>query len=115
MDVTLHIPDELAQRLKAAGGDISRRALEALALDEYKIGHLTADELRRVLSFDAQADLNAFLTAHGVQHAPAQQAETDKAERIRAAQEAAQAIRQMSHGVRLGGLKIKDLINEGRQ
>jgi negative regulator of replication initiation len=115
MDVTLHIPDELAQRLKAAGGDISRRALEALALDEYKIGHLTADELRRVLSFDAQGDLDAFLTAHGVQHATAQQAETDKAQRIRAAQEAAQAIRQMSRGVRLGGLKSNDLINEGRR
>jgi hypothetical protein len=27
MDVTLHIPDEFAQRLKAAGGDLSRRAL----------------------------------------------------------------------------------------
>lgn len=114
MDVTLHIPDELAQRLKAAGGDISRRALEALAIDEYKVGHLTTDELRRVLSFDAQADLDAFLTAHGVQPA-AQQADTDQAQRIRAALDAAQAIRQMSRGVRLGGLKIKDLINEGRR
>jgi hypothetical protein len=35
-------------------------------------------------------------------------------ERAQAAQEAAQAIRQMSRGVRLGGLKIKDLIAEGR-
>ena len=115
MDVTLHIPDELAQRLKAAGGDISRRALEVLALDEYKIGHLTADELRRVLGFDAEADLDAFLTAHSVQPGDAHEAQTDKAERLRAAQEAAQAIRQMSRGVRLGGLKIKDLINEGRR
>jgi prevent-host-death family protein len=30
------------------------------------------------------------------------------------AREAAQRIREMSRGVTLGGLKIKDLINEGR-
>ena len=41
--------------------------------------------------------------------------DTDQTERAQAAQEAAQAIRQMSRGVRLGGLKIKDLIAEGRR
>src|ERR1700736_4223134 len=35
------------------GGDLSRRALEALALDEYKLGHLTTAELRRLLGFAA--------------------------------------------------------------
>jgi hypothetical protein len=66
MDVTLHIPDELAQRLTAAGGDLSRRALEALALDEYKLGHLSTGELRRVLGFATRASLDGFLKAHGV-------------------------------------------------
>ncbi|HME27682.1 MAG TPA: type II toxin-antitoxin system prevent-host-death family antitoxin [Acetobacteraceae bacterium] len=32
-----------------------------------------------------------------------------------AAREAAKRIRQMSKGITLGGLKIKDLINEGRR
>jgi hypothetical protein len=32
MEVTLHIPDDVAKRLSASGGDVSRRALEALAL-----------------------------------------------------------------------------------
>jgi hypothetical protein len=32
MEITLHIPDEVAQRL-AVTGDVSRRALEALALE----------------------------------------------------------------------------------
>jgi Uncharacterised protein family (UPF0175) len=114
MDVTLHIPDELAQRLKAAGGDLSRRALEALALEEYKLGHLTAGELRRLLGFGAQEDLDAFLTTHGVRAGDTGR-NTDQTESARAAQEAAQAIRQMSRGVRLRGLKIKDLIAEGRR
>jgi hypothetical protein len=38
MDLTVHIPDDIAPRLQAAGGDLSRRALEALALEEYKPG-----------------------------------------------------------------------------
>jgi Uncharacterised protein family (UPF0175) len=66
MDVMLHIPDEFAQRLKATGGDLSRRALEALALDEYKLGHLTTAELRRLLGFQTRAALDGFLKAHGV-------------------------------------------------
>jgi hypothetical protein len=115
MDVTLHIPDDLAQRLKAASGDLSRRALEALALEEYKLGHLTAGELRRLLGFGAQEDVDVFLTVHGVRGADAGQGEADETEHKRAALEAARAIRQMSRGVRLGGLKIKDLINEGRR
>jgi hypothetical protein len=55
MDVTLHIPDKLAQRLTATGGDLSRRVLEALALDEYKLGHLSTAELRRLLGFATRA------------------------------------------------------------
>jgi Uncharacterised protein family (UPF0175) len=66
MDVTLHILDEFAQRLIARGGDLSRRAFEALALDEYKLGHLTIAELRRRLGFATRAALDSFLKAHGV-------------------------------------------------
>ena len=36
MNVIVHIPDDLARRLSASGGDLSRRALEALAAEEYK-------------------------------------------------------------------------------
>lgn len=108
MDLTVHIPEELARRLTAAGGDLSRRALEALALEEYRGGRLTAAELGRVLGFGTDAALDDFLKAHG-------DARTDR-EQVRQvdAREAAQAIRTMSQGVRLGGLKIKDLISEGR-
>jgi len=45
MNVTVQIPDDLARRLTAAGGDLWRRALEALAVEEY--GRLTKPELQR--------------------------------------------------------------------
>jgi hypothetical protein len=35
MEVTVQIPDDLASRMNASGGDLSRRALEALAVEEF--------------------------------------------------------------------------------
>jgi uncharacterized protein UPF0175 len=66
MNFTVEIPDDLAGRISAAGGDLSRRALEALALEEYKNGHLTEDELRRFLGFGTRYQLDGFLKAHDV-------------------------------------------------
>ena len=64
MNLTVEIPDDLAVRLNVAGGDLSRRALEALGLEEYKSGHITKAELRRLLGFDTRYELDGFLKAH---------------------------------------------------
>jgi Uncharacterised protein family (UPF0175) len=66
MDVTVHIPDDIATRLRATGGDLSRRALEGLALEEYKSGHITDPELCSLLGFDNRYELDGFLKTHGV-------------------------------------------------
>src|ERR1700733_8703095 len=50
MNVTLPIPDELAARLGDAE-DLTRRALEAFAADEYRAGRLSQPELRSLLGF----------------------------------------------------------------
>jgi hypothetical protein len=65
MEITLHIPDELA-RLLGGTSEIERRALEALALEEYKLGRLSKPELRGLLGFGTRAKLDAFLKAHDV-------------------------------------------------
>ena len=65
MDLTLRIPDDLADRLVAAG-DLSRRALEALAAEEYRAGRLGRADLRRLLGFDTRPQVDAFLKARGV-------------------------------------------------
>jgi hypothetical protein len=65
MNFTVRIPDELAKCLGTAG-DLERRALEALALEEFKRDQLTRPELRKLLGFDTRAQLDEFLTAHGV-------------------------------------------------
>jgi hypothetical protein len=66
MEVTVQIPDELANRMGASGGDLSRRALEALALEEFKKGRITKPELRRLLGFGARYRLDGFLKSHEV-------------------------------------------------
>ena len=66
MQLTVEIPDDLASRFTGAAGDLSRRALELLALEEYKSGHLTESELQRLLGFGARYRLDGFLKAHGV-------------------------------------------------
>jgi len=111
VDVTLHLPDAFAQRLKAAGGDLSRRALEALALKEYKLGHLNKADLCDLLGL-GPADVDGFLRAHGVSVTATP--DDQKREWQELARAAAQDIREMSKSATLGGLKIKDLINEGR-
>lgn len=66
MQVTVDIPDDVAERLKAAGGDLSRRALEAFALEEFKRAQLSKAELRRLLGFGTRNALDGFLKAHGI-------------------------------------------------
>lgn len=66
MHLTVRIPDDLAKRLAADGGDIERRALEALALEEYRAGRRTRPELRRMLGFATRAELDGFLKEHSV-------------------------------------------------
>ncbi len=65
MDVIVQIPDDLAGRM-GAGGDLQRRALEALAADAYRLGHLTKPDLRRLLGFETGHQIDEFLKAHQV-------------------------------------------------
>ena len=66
MQLTVQIPDDIAHRLIEAGGDLSRRALEGMALEEFKTGNLNKPELRRLLGFGTRWQLDGLLKAHGV-------------------------------------------------
>jgi hypothetical protein len=66
MELTVRIPDDLASRMNASCEDLSRRALEALALEEFKSGRITKPELRRLLGFGTRYRLDGFLKSHDV-------------------------------------------------
>lgn len=66
MEVTVQIPDDIAQRLGVSAVDLSRRALEALAAEEYRQGHLHKPDLRRLFGFETSYEIDGFLKAHNV-------------------------------------------------
>lgn len=66
MQLTVEIPDDFAAHFGASSVDLSRRALELLALEEYKSGRLTETDLQRLLGFATRYALDGFLKAHGV-------------------------------------------------
>ena len=66
MQVTLEVPEDLAQRLAADTDSLSRTALEALALEGVRSGKLTTAQARRLLNIKSRYEMDGFLKAHGV-------------------------------------------------
>jgi hypothetical protein len=116
-EITVRIPDDLVRRLGAESA-VERRILEALVIDEFRRGHISRMELSQLLDFATLAELDEFLTGHGVLDVDA--AEEPKREVLPNAESRARARRAAANiitrrkGVTLDGLNIKDLINEGR-
>ena len=62
MTVTLELPDDVAQAL-AFQGDVSRRALEALAIEGYRQETLTQLQVAKLLGL-ARVETEDFLAQH---------------------------------------------------
>ncbi len=66
MEITLHIPDDLARQVALEGQDPARVALEALALEGYRTERLSESAIRRMLGFQTRIQVHEFLKQHGV-------------------------------------------------
>jgi hypothetical protein len=66
MQVTVEIPDEIARIIAAQGHDPARATLEAVAIEGYRSGSLTGLQVRSLLGFNTQYELDGFLKAHNV-------------------------------------------------
>lgn len=66
MQITLELPQDVADVLQAKWGDLPRAALESLALESYRAGALTHSQLRRLLGFESRDDADGFLKQHQV-------------------------------------------------
>jgi predicted HTH domain antitoxin len=60
MTIQLDLPDELSHVL-AVGGDPSRAAFEAIALEAYREHKLSTAQLQRLLGFETRYELDGFL------------------------------------------------------
>ncbi len=66
MKITLNVPDDIAKDLGAETGDLSRLALESMALEGYRSRHVSEEQVRRMLSFESRFEVHAFLKVHNV-------------------------------------------------
>jgi hypothetical protein len=66
MRVTVEIPDDLAAALGGVGHDLSRSALEAMAIEAYRQGRLSSYQLRTLLGISSRYELDGFLKEHKV-------------------------------------------------
>ncbi len=64
--LTLELPDEISAYLAASGHDLSRAALEAIALEAYRERKLSTGQLRRLLGYRTRMQVHAFLKEHDV-------------------------------------------------
>ncbi len=65
MQVNVQIPDDIGRCLIEPGGDLSRVALESVALEALRAGRITEVQLRKMLGL-ARIELDGFLKAHGI-------------------------------------------------
>jgi hypothetical protein len=66
MQITVELPEDIAAQLAAKGENLSRAALEALALEGYRTERLSTAHLRRLLGYQTRMQVHAFLKEHGV-------------------------------------------------
>jgi predicted HTH domain antitoxin len=66
MQVTIELPDELADQIRKTSGDVARRVLEAFAIDSYRSGRVTGRQARQLLGLETRFELDTFLRRAGV-------------------------------------------------
>ena len=66
MQVNIELPEDVSRALRERWGDVSRRTLEAIALEGYRSGALSESQVRRLLGFETRMDVHAFLKQAGI-------------------------------------------------
>ena len=66
MQVTLELPEDLARLLGDDSAELSRAALEALALEGLRAGKLSVAQARRLLGLASRYEMDGFLKSHGI-------------------------------------------------
>ena len=64
MQIQIELPDEIAQALRSS--DLSRTALEALAIEGYRTRRLGGGQVQHLLGFATPMQVHEFLKEHGV-------------------------------------------------
>ena len=66
MQVIINLPEDIARILQSNGQNIERGMLEAIAVENYRSGKLTQAQVRKLLGFQTDLQVDAFLKLHNV-------------------------------------------------
>lgn len=66
MEVTINIPEDVAKVFLNNGENLEREVLEATALEGYREGKLSQAQVRRMLSFATDMQVDEFLKRHKI-------------------------------------------------
>lgn len=66
MQITVEVPDDVGHGLEAQVKDLPRALLKSFAVEGYRSGTLTEEQVRRVLGYGTRMQVHGFLKEHGV-------------------------------------------------
>ena len=66
MEVTINLPEDVAKVFLNNGENLEREVLEATALEGYREGKLSQAQVRRMLGFATDMQVDAFLKEHQI-------------------------------------------------
>ncbi|MGD0011530.1 MAG: UPF0175 family protein [Terriglobia bacterium] len=66
MEVKIELAEDIKRRLETDWGDVSRHALEGLAIEAYRARVLSRAQVRRMLGFETRSEVDQFMAHHGV-------------------------------------------------
>jgi len=84
MRVTIQLPDDISEALAEQWDDVTRRSLEAIAVEAYRTGALTDAQVRRLLGLASRFQVHALLKEH---HVPLRYTTADLEEDLEAQRE----------------------------
>jgi len=64
VNIIIDIPEDLERRLQDRLGDLSQRALVAIAVEAYRTQVVSAAEVQRLLNLPSRLAVDAFLKQH---------------------------------------------------
>jgi len=61
MQITIELPDDIANQLQLQPANVARRVLELIVADHYRQGRIGTAEVRRILNFSSRWETYEFL------------------------------------------------------
>ena len=66
MEITINLPEDVVNVFSANGENVERKVLESAAIEGYREGKLSQAQVRRMLGFQTDMQVDGFLKEHKI-------------------------------------------------